>query len=176
MEVSESYRHCPICGVSRVASASSRPFRCHACGYTSFFGPVAAVGGVITNAEGQILLIERAKDPGRGKLGMPGGFVDPYESSELALRREIREEVGLEVGELTFLMTASNSYVYQGIVNPVLDIFYTAQVLEGQSIQAEATEVSSWMWTDPDRNTLQRMAFDSNRQAIAMFIKGVWPL
>jgi ADP-ribose pyrophosphatase YjhB (NUDIX family) len=132
---------------------------------------VAAVGGVITNSEGRILLIERAKDPGRGKLGMPGGFVDPYESSELALRRETREEVGLEVGELTFLMTAPNSYVYQGVVNPVLDIFYTARVLDGQSIRAEASEVSSWMWIDPDQSVLDRMAFDSNRQAIRAFLK-----
>ena len=74
-----------------------RPFRCESCGHTTFFGPVTAVGAVITNNEGLILLIQRAKEPGLGKLGMPGGFVDPNEAAEVALRREIQSQEGNSV-------------------------------------------------------------------------------
>jgi NAD+ diphosphatase len=170
MEVSESYRFCPRCGASRKNFVPARPFRCESCGNTSFFGPVTAVGGVITNELGQIVLIERARDPGRGKLGMPGGFVDPYESAETALRREIQEEIGISVGELTFLMTASNSYSYHGIVLPVLDIFFTASIEQGQQIVHDDSEVSAWMWTDISALILERMAFASNRAALEHFV------
>jgi NAD+ diphosphatase len=126
---------------------------------------------VITNASGEVLLIERARDPGKGKLGMPGGFVDPNESAEVALRREIAEEVGLKVDTFTFLMTAPNSYFYQGVISPVLDIFFCASIDSSQIVSAEATEVSAWMWTIPNEAVLSRMAFESNRQALELFLK-----
>ena len=171
MDVSVAYRFCPLCGAMRPKSDSSRPFRCQACSYTTFFGPVTAVGGVITNLSGEVLLIERAKDPGQGKLGMPGGFVDPNESAEVALRREIFEEVGLQVGQFEFLMTAPNSYFYQGVLSPVLDIFFWATIDSDQLVAAEATEVSAWMWTHPNQDTLERMAFESNRLALELCLK-----
>lgn len=171
MEISEAYRYCPICGEERVRDSKSRPFRCLSCTHTSFFGPVSAVGGVITNERGQVLLIERARDPGRGKLGMPGGFVDPHEAAETALRRETREEVGLRIGDLTFLMTAPNTYVYNGIEYPVLDVYFHARVEPDQSIQAEGSEVSMWLWSELTPNILDRMAFVSNRRALEFYVQ-----
>jgi NAD+ diphosphatase len=171
MDISEAYRFCPLCGSEREPTHEHRPFRCTVCQHTSFFGPVAAVGAVISNQLGQVLLIERAKEPGRGKLGMPGGFVDPQESAEHGLRREIREEVGIEVGELQFLLTAPNSYAYNGIVNPVLDVFFHTVVVADQNIAVQSSEVSSWMWTDLHSGILDRMAFPSNRLALQYYLE-----
>jgi ADP-ribose pyrophosphatase len=170
MEISQAYPFCPVCGTKREKLSPARPFRCESCGHTSFFGPVTAVGAVITNPMGQVLLIERAKDPGLGMLGMPGGFVDPNEGAEVALRREIQEEVGISVGNLNFLMTAPNSYSYQGIVLPVLDIFFSARVSEDQEIAHDDSEVSAWMWTELTPEILDRIAFQSNRQALECFL------
>jgi len=170
MEISEAYRFCPHCGTKREVFRPARPYRCEDCGFTSFFSPVTAVGAVIINPQGRILLIERAREPGRGKLGMPGGFVDPNEGAEDALRREILEEVGLAVGELTFLMTAPNSYEYHGIVLPVLDIFFTAHVTHNQEIAHDDSEVSAWMWTEVSEEVLSRMAFASNRLALERYL------
>jgi ADP-ribose pyrophosphatase len=171
MELSEAYRFCPRCGRPRQANDIDRPFRCQACHYTSFFGPVTAVGAVITNELGQVLLIERAKDPGKGLLGMPGGFIDQNETAEFAARREILEEVGISVEELTYLMTAPNEYIYQGIVNPVIDIFFHSKVASGQAIKAESSEVSAWIWTDLNAGILDRLAFRSNRLALEKFMQ-----
>lgn len=171
MELSAAYRFCPRCGVPRQPNAVDRPFRCQACHHTSFFGPVTAVGAVITNEQGQVLLIERARDPGKGLLGMPGGFIDHNETAEFAVRREILEEVGISVGELSYLMTAPNEYVYQGIVNPVIDIFFCSKVASGQAIQPESSEVSAWIWTDLSSCILDRIAFRSNRLALEKFMQ-----
>jgi ADP-ribose pyrophosphatase YjhB (NUDIX family) len=46
---------------------------------------------------GRLLLIRRAQDPGRGLWSLPGGRVEPGESDEQAIVRELREETGLDV-------------------------------------------------------------------------------
>ena len=116
-------------------------------------------------------MIQRAREPGLGKLGVPGGFVDPNEAAEVALKREIQEEVGISVGKLTFLMTAPNSYAYHGVALPVLDIFYTARVVDDQEIAHDDSEVSAWMWTELSPEILSRLAFPSNRLAMERFLE-----
>jgi len=169
MEISKAYRYCPICGTQRTQIKPSRPFLCTECGHTSFFGPVTAVGAVVANEQNEVLLIERAREPGKGKLGMPGGFVDPFESAEAAARRELQEELEIEVAELHYLMTAFNSYSYHGIVYPVLDIFFHTEPLSDQTIRGDSSEVATWIWTKLTENVLDRMAFDSNRKALEYY-------
>jgi ADP-ribose pyrophosphatase YjhB (NUDIX family) len=60
-------------------------------------GILVGVGAVIWNADGQVLLIRRTKAPGAGHWSLPGGKVERGETLEQALRREVREETGLEV-------------------------------------------------------------------------------
>jgi len=168
MELAAAYCFCPACGTKRSEFEPIRPFRCHGCGHTTFFGPVAAVGAIVTNNDGEVLLIRRAHDPAKGKLGMPGGFIDPGESAEEALRREVLEEVGLQIQNMTYLMSAPNYYAYRGIDIPVLDMFYTAQVKEGE-IRTEDGEVTEWYWTRLNDEVLAEMAFPSNRGALAYY-------
>lgn len=61
--------------------------------------PVPGVGALIIE-DGRILLVERGKEPLRGYWSLPGGAVETGESLEDALRREVREETGLEVEPL----------------------------------------------------------------------------
>ena len=56
-------------------------------------------GVVVTNRTGQVLLLKHRFRPGSG-WGMPGGFIERGEQPEAALRRELREEIGLELEEL----------------------------------------------------------------------------
>lgn len=58
---------------------------------------IPCVGGVVFDDDGRLLLIQRANAPGRGLWSIPGGRVEPGETDEAALVREMREETGLEV-------------------------------------------------------------------------------
>jgi len=59
--------------------------------------PVRAVGAVIQRADGRLLLIKRGNEPGRGLWSLPGGRVEPGETDEAAVAREVAEETGLVV-------------------------------------------------------------------------------
>jgi ADP-ribose pyrophosphatase YjhB (NUDIX family) len=54
------------------------------------------VGAIVTR-DGSLLMVRRAKDPGRGLWSIPGGHVEPGEYLADALVREVREETALEV-------------------------------------------------------------------------------
>lgn len=58
---------------------------------------VACVGAIVVDERGRLLLIQRANDPGAGRWSVPGGRVEAAETSEQALRREMREETALDV-------------------------------------------------------------------------------
>lgn len=56
-------------------------------------------GAIVTDSRGRVLLLKHRFRPGSG-WGLPGGFIEQGEQPVEALRRELREEIGLEVAEL----------------------------------------------------------------------------
>jgi 8-oxo-dGTP diphosphatase len=58
---------------------------------------VACVGAIIRDDSGRVLLVRRANEPGRGLWSLPGGRVEPGETEEAAVAREVLEETGLVV-------------------------------------------------------------------------------
>lgn len=61
-------------------------------------------GAVVTDCAGRVLLLKHRFRPGSG-WGVPGGFMEKGEQPEAALRRELREEVGLEVDQIRLFST-----------------------------------------------------------------------
>ena len=59
--------------------------------------PVVAVGAVVFDAAGRVLVVRRARPPGEGLWSLPGGKVEAGERLADAVVREVREETGLEV-------------------------------------------------------------------------------
>lgn len=57
--------------------------------------PIACVGGVALDGRGRLLVVLRGHDPGRGLWSVPGGRVEPGESDEAAVVREVLEETGV---------------------------------------------------------------------------------
>lgn len=64
--------------------------------------PLATVGGLIFNSKGEVLMIRTHK--WSNKWGIPGGKIEWGETSEDALRREIREETGLKISNIKFIL------------------------------------------------------------------------
>ncbi|MTD13988.1 NUDIX domain-containing protein [Nakamurella sp. YIM 132087] len=64
--------------------------------------PRSGCGAAIV-VDGSILLLRRRNDPEAGAWGVPGGKIDLFETVEQAVRREIAEEAGIELGALRLL-------------------------------------------------------------------------
>lgn len=90
--------YCSRCGgplAKREANGRARP-ACPACGFVVYLDPKVACGVLVERA-GQVLLVQRRYDPGRGLWCLPAGFEDADEPPHEAARREALEETGLHV-------------------------------------------------------------------------------
>jgi ADP-ribose pyrophosphatase YjhB (NUDIX family) len=58
--------------------------------------PVRAVGAVVVDAAGRVLLVRRGRPPSLGTWTLPGGRIEPGESAEAAVLREVREETAVD--------------------------------------------------------------------------------
>lgn len=96
----DGWRFCPLC---------SGPLRhepgqavCAQCGTPVYANPIPGSQALIER-DGSVLLGRRRDDPGAGLWDLPGGFVEEFEHPLDALRRELREETGLEIEPTEFL-------------------------------------------------------------------------
>jgi len=171
LEAKDHFHFCPRCGVrcGEEAAPGGNPFRCGGCGFTYYFNTASAVAVFIEDAEGRVLLIRRGREPAKGKLAMAGGFTDPGETGEEAARREIREELGLELAEVGHVGTWPNVYHAGGFVVHVLDIFYRAR-LATTEMRLDADEVSGAEWLDPAAVDPAEIAFSSMRSALQAYL------
>lgn len=62
--------------------------------------PAVTTDAILVSSKNTVLLIERGREPYKGKWALPGGFVDMDESLETACRREVEEETGLQVADI----------------------------------------------------------------------------
>jgi 8-oxo-dGTP diphosphatase len=65
--------------------------------------PALTTDCVIFDNAGRVVLIRRKNEPFKGSYALPGGFVDIGETVEAACRREVQEEVGIELGDLSLI-------------------------------------------------------------------------
>src|SRR5262245_15051464 len=131
MRPAELFRFCPRCAAPRPNDNHNQsPFRCGACALAYSFNPTVAAAAFVSDPAGRVLFIRRAKEPSAGRLALPGGFVNFGESAEDGLRREVREEVGVEIDRLTFLGSFPNMYPYREVSYPVVDLYFTAMAVD----------------------------------------------
>jgi mutator protein MutT len=108
--------------------------------------PILGVAAVIWNDRRQLLLIRRTKNPRKGQWSLPGGKVEFGESLEQALRREIREETGLEIdvlGLAGIAETIRDSDAGAPQSHFVL-IDYSARAVSGVAVAASDATDATW--------------------------------
>lgn len=121
-------KHCPKCGSNNFYFQGEKSFLCDQCGFHFFINSAAAVAGLIENEKGELMLTIRAFNPNKGMLDLPGGFVDPFESAESAIAREIKEELNLDIIELSYLTSFPNEYIFSGYSVFTTDLAFICKV------------------------------------------------
>ncbi len=159
--------YCPKCSSGNLISRNNKSISCKDCDYVFYQNNASAVA-VIIKYQDKIVLVKRAREPKRGMLDLPGGFVDPFESLEQAAIREIKEELGLEICELTYLASSPNTYHYRGVTYLTTDAFFTCQADNINNI-TPADDVSGYSLVTPSEIDLDAVAFDSVRDILGKF-------
>lgn len=171
------FAHCPACSREGLQFNQINRFSCRHCGFVFFHNTAAACGAILTVGSGpgsgpdagRILLLRRGREPAAGMLDFPGGFIDPGESAEEALVREIREETGLTVEELVYLCSAPNQYRYGDVEYNTCDLVFTGTVPSPPAAIQE-TEVSGYVLLRPEEVRVEQIAFPSLRNAMTLYL------
>ena len=134
-------KFCGVCGgTMKLHTDISK--RCTMCGKEVWPTPATAVITLIHRGD-EVLLI-RAKNFRTNFYGLVAGFVETGETLEEAARREIREEVGVEVGELQYVMSQPWPYP-SGLM-----VGFTAEYKSGE-IRLQRTEIAEGGWFRKDQ-------------------------
>lgn len=137
---------------------------CPRCGHVIWQNPKPTVSALITRsgtAGSDVLLVRRAIEPFKGAWDCPGGFMDPDEAPEEALRRECREELRIELHLDRIVGIFPDRYGDDG--EHTLNIYYAAQVASGTP--TPGSDVAEAAWFPLDRLPAP-IAFANNRQAL----------
>jgi mutator protein MutT len=151
-----------------------RKWLCQDCGFDLYNNVASAVGLVIQTEDGKILLEKRAKEPRKGFLAFPGGFVDPDETAEEACIRECREEIGVEPVSLKYIASFPNTYDYKNIQYKTCDIFFEAVLPKGAKLHAQEGEVLGFeeVFVRNEKELAEiPLAFDSARKTLSLWLK-----
>ena len=103
------------------------------------------MAALIFDRDGRLLVTRRAVDPDIGKIDLPGGFVDPGETAEQALRRELLEELGISAVTLTYLTSGANEYHFAGMTVFTTDLVFRAEMESAGNLRA-GDDISSFEW------------------------------
>ncbi|MDL2322826.1 NUDIX domain-containing protein [Bacteroidales bacterium OttesenSCG-928-A17] len=164
------FKYCPKCGSSHFENNDIKSRKCTICGFVYYLNASASTAAFVFNSEGQLLVARRAKEPAKGTLDLPGGFVDYNETAEEAIIRELKEETGLTLSNPEYLFTLPNNYLYSGLNIPTLDLFFRFSV-EGNSEVRPADDVAELFFLSPEDIDPEKFGLDSIRKAVALFIK-----
>jgi len=193
------FKFCPMCASQKISFADGRAFRCPDCGFVYYHNTAAATGCVISvpDAGGKtagetvggerLLLLVRGKEPSKGKLDLPGGFVDPGEGVLEGLYREIQEEIGWSppIPSLTtsdkgasltdvFTLFASfpNVYPYKNIPYNTCDLYFSlcAPGLREEDLRPRQNEITAIRLLKPEEIDYDAFAFNSTRRAVQAYL------
>ncbi len=143
------FHYCPRCGSATFAEHNEKAKKCARCGFIYYFNSSAAVVAVIVNDRGEILVARRAKEPAKGSLDLPGGFIDLHETAEEAVIREIREESGLTVLNPRYLFSIPNIYLYSDFEVHTVDLFFRCKVNNFNGLRAD-DDVAELLFIPPE--------------------------
>lgn len=158
-----SFQYCPRCGQAAPVIRDERSLLCGHCGFLFFFNSAAAAGAFIFHDQ-HLLLCIRAREPGKGLLDVPGGFIEFGETVEEGLRREIHEELNIEVADLRYFMSFPNDYRYAGVPYRTCDLFFECQAESLTGLRA-ADDVGEVVLRKPESVDESEFAFTSTRRA-----------
>jgi ADP-ribose pyrophosphatase YjhB (NUDIX family) len=161
----DEWKHCPRCGSDRLAVENGMA-ECRRCGFRAYASAKPTASAACLDDEGRVLLSLRREEPFAGKWDLPGGFLDEDEHPLDCLRRELREEGGVEVEPLNFLGVWIDRYGGDGLAQTTLNLYWTVRIVEGTLEPAD--DVAEFRWFLPGEVDDDELAFPHTREVLSV--------
>lgn len=155
------HQFCGRCGTPTVVVAEERARRCPECG--ALFFPTASPAVIMAITRGDELLLAHNRNFRPGMFSLLAGFVDPGETFEQAVAREVREEVAVEVTDLRYV--TSQPWAFP---NSLMVGFRAVHVSGEIRVDGKEIEAAGWFRRDalpeiPRVGTVARLMIDAWR-------------
>ena len=141
------FKYCPKCGSAHFEVHNEKSKQCADCGF-------------------------RAKEPAKGTLDLPGGFIDMTETSEEGVAREVREETGMKVAKAEYLFSLPNIYIYSGFPVHTLDMFFRCTVEDTLHFEAMDDAADLFFLPLKDIRT-EEFGLGSIRKGVGIFLEDI---
>ena len=137
------FRYCPACAGTLEAGDDEGGLRCPSCGRIWYRNPAPTIAAVMVQ-DGRALVAIRAREPHRGKVDIPGGFLNVAEQPLDGLRREVREELGveIEVTDRDYVQAVAHRYGDEG--DWLVAMGFVARLVSGEVRPGD--DVADVMW------------------------------
>ena len=130
---------------------------CAECGFVTYAHSMPTASALVDDGEGRVLLSRRALDPFAGKWDVPGGFLEEGEHPLDCVRRELREETGIGLVNVSLLGIWMDEYEYKRRLVATLNFYFAAQM--GDGALEPADDVAELRWFVPDDVPADELAF-----------------
>ena len=158
----EPFRFCPADGTPLGEPRPSGGATCPLCGRSWYRNSAPSVGAAIVR-DGRALVTVRAVEPERGKVDVPGGFLEVGEHPVDGLKREAREELGLEIeADGKPVLLATHTYGPEGVW--VLAIGFRARIVAGEPRPAD--DVAEVRWISAEQVYETDFAWEHDREFV----------
>ena len=177
----EKFNCCPSCGSHSWREHDFKSKECADCGFVYYANAAASTAAFILRTppqggeEEELLVVSRAKEPAKGTLDLPGGFVDMGETAEEGMLREVEEETGMRLdGAAEFLFTEPNQYVYSGMTIHTIDLFFLFRTDSSAQPRA-ADDAADCRWIRLSQVRPEDFGLGSISRAVSRFLSGRQP-
>lgn len=142
---------------------------CAKCKFHFYINPLVCNAVIIENEKGEILLVKRKYAPKKDYWDWPGGFIEPEEDLDESVKREIKEELGVEIEIQKIVGVYKGDYEYQKILYPSIGIAVSARILTGEIKPTD--DISAFKYFKPAEIFTMELAFEFIKNGIKDYLK-----
>lgn len=167
-------RYCNDCAEELTVKQENISWYCDVCKSYSYSNPIPVADCLLVDEDGHILMGIRNKSPEFGKLNAPGGFVDPNETFEQAIKRELFEELKItdkEYGALKYGSSRVHSHSQHNKTRQLLCVVFVAKIAHREFEPND--EVSKYVWVKPEDLIMDEVSSSEEYNQIMQITVGI---
>lgn len=172
MLISDFLKYCPNCKNKLIKKTNL--FYCQKCVFYFYHNPIPTNGLIIYNETKEVLLVKRKFSPKKNYWDIPGGFINLNETLENSIKREIKEELGIDVDlkKLTYLTSSKDLYNYKKIKSYTICLIFLYKINKiHKEKMIPSDDISEAKWFKEQNINWEKIAFSGIKKGLKLFFR-----